>query len=59
MIDKIPYQKLIYIGIVTTALGVTLSTTLEESMKPLGVVLIAIGGLFFIVGMGRKRKETE
>ena len=57
--QKMSYQQFIYIGIVIIALGVTFSTTMDGSFKPLGVVLIAVGGLFFISGMAQKRKETE
>lgn len=38
------------------ALGVVMNTTLDTH---LGTVLIAVGGLFFIIGMNDKRKEDE
>jgi len=54
-----PYKKFIFIGIITIALGVTFSTTLKESVGSLGIVFIAVGGLFFIIGMSKKHKEVE
>ncbi len=39
------------------ALGVILSTTLSDKLRPLGIVFIAIGGLLFIASMSRKKKE--
>jgi hypothetical protein len=56
--QKMSYQQFIYIGFVIIALGVTFSTILDESYSSLGIVLIAVGGLFFIAGMARKRKQT-
>ncbi len=52
-------RRLIFAGIIVIALGVTVSTTLNESVKSLGVVLLAVGGLIFITGMAEKRKEDE
>lgn len=54
-----PYKRFIYIGIIVIALGVTLSTTLKETIGSFGTVFIAIGGMFFIIGMSKKRKENE
>ena len=51
------YRRIFFLGIILIALGVTLSTTLE--IGSLGTVFIALGGLFFIAGMARKRKEEE
>ena len=51
------YRKYIFIGIIIIALGVTLSTTMKDTVGSLGTVLIAVGGLFFIIGMNKKRKE--
>jgi len=35
------------------------TTTLKDTVGSLGTVLIAVGGLFFIIGMSKKRKEDE
>jgi Sec-independent protein secretion pathway component TatC len=53
------YRRFIFAGIVIIALGITFSTTLQERTGSLGTVLIAVGGLFFIIGMSKKRKEEE
>ena len=59
IIDQIGHKKLIYIASIIVALGVVLITTLNESKRPIGVVMIAIGGLFFIFGMNKKQKEDK
>lgn len=46
-------------GIIVISLGVVLSTTMSEKVGSLGTVLIAIGGLLFIIAMNRKKKEDE
>ena len=51
------YKRLFFISIIFIALGVTFNTTLE--IGSLGTVFIAVGGLFFIAAMARKRKENE
>lgn len=53
------YRRFIFAGIVIIALGITFSTTLKEEVGSLGTVLIAVGGLFFIIGMSMKRKSDE
>jgi Sec-independent protein secretion pathway component TatC len=53
------YRKFIFIGIIIIALGITFTTTLKDTVGSLGTVLIAVGGLFFIIGMSKKRKEDE
>ncbi|MDX2444883.1 MAG: hypothetical protein QNK30_13895 [Bacteroidales bacterium] len=60
MVEKLEkYRRYIFAGIVIIALGVTFSTTLKDSLGSLGTVFIAIGGLFFIIGMNMKKKEEE
>lgn len=50
------YRRRIYFAMILIALGVVMNTTLDTH---LGTVLIAVGGLFFIIGMNDKRKEDE
>lgn len=50
------YRRPIYFGIILIALGIVMNTTLDNS---LGTVLIAVGGLFFIIGMSRKKKSEK
>jgi predicted membrane channel-forming protein YqfA (hemolysin III family) len=54
-----PFKRFIFIGIIVITLGVTFSTTLKGSVDSLGIVFIAVGVLFFIIGMSTKRKEDE
>lgn len=53
------YIRYIFAGIIIIALGVTFSTTMKDSLGSLGTVFIAIGGLFFIIGMSMKKKGEE
>jgi len=53
------YKRYIFVGIIIIALGVTFSTTMKDSLGSLGTVFIAIGGLFFIIGMSMKKKGEE
>jgi len=54
-----PYRKFIFIGIIIIALGITFSTTLRDTVGSIGIVFIAVGGLLFIIGISKKRKEDE
>jgi len=49
----------IFAGIIITALGVIFSTTMSDIFGSLGIVFIAVGGLLFIIGMSKKRKEKK
>lgn len=53
------YKNYIFIGILFIALGVNFNTTLKETVGSLGIVFIALGGLFFIVGMRKKKTEDQ
>jgi len=53
------YRRFIFIGIIVISLGITFSTTLEDTVGSLGTVFIAVGGLFFIIGMSKKQKEEQ
>lgn len=51
------YKRFIFIAIIFVTLGVTFRTT---AVNPgLGVVLIAVGGLFFIIGMNLKKQKQS
>ena len=52
-------KRFIFLGIIIIALGITFSTTMTEHTGSLGTVFIAVGGLFFIIGMHQKRKEDH
>lgn len=53
------YKRSIFLSAVITALGITLTTTLKDTVGSVGIVFIAVGGLFFIIGMKKKREEDE
>ena len=53
------YKKFIFMGIIIIALGITFTTAMKEAMGSLGTVFIAIGGLFFIIGMNMKRQHNK
>jgi len=56
---KIDNKMLLFMGPVLIALGVILNVTMKESSDSIGIVFIAVGGLFFIIGMVKKKKEDE
>jgi hypothetical protein len=53
------YKRPLFLGSIFIALGITFSTTLKDTVCSLGIVFIAVGGLFFIIGMSKKRMEDE
>ena len=53
------HQRYIFIGMVIISLGITFSTALKDSVGALGTVFLAIGGLFFIIGMRLKKEEDS
>jgi hypothetical protein len=53
------FRRLVILAVYLIAIGVVLSTTLGEGGRPLGIVLLAAGGLFFIVGMNQKKKQDQ
>ncbi|PLX13460.1 MAG: hypothetical protein C0598_03520 [Marinilabiliales bacterium] len=52
------YKKFIFFSIILISLGVTFTNTIDD-VPSLGVVFIAIGGLFFIIGMSKKKKADN
>ena len=53
------HKRYIFIGMVIISLGITFSTALKDSVGALGTVFLAIGGLFFIIGMRIKKEEES
>ena len=53
------YERVGYIGIIVITLGITFTTSLREYVGSIGIVFIAIGGLFFIFSMNEKKKEDK
>lgn len=52
------YKRFIFLGIIIIALGITFSVNMKEEVGSLGTVFIAVGGLFFILGMNMKNREN-
>lgn len=52
-------RKLFFVSMIVIALGVTFSTPLADTVGSLGIVLIAVGGLFFIMAMAERKKEQN
>ena len=53
------YRRYIFTAIIIIALGITFTATLKDTFGTLGTVFIAIGGLLFIIGMNKKRKQEN
>ena len=49
------YKRPLFLGAVIIALGITFTTVLKETVGSIGIVFIAVGGLFFIIGMNYQR----
>jgi hypothetical protein len=50
-------KRLFFLGIFIIAMGVVFSTTLSSQTGALGTVMIAIGSLFFIIAMARRKQD--
>lgn len=48
------YKRILFLGIIFTALGITLTNVFHEESSSIGIVFIAIGGLFIIIGAKQK-----
>lgn len=57
--NKTGYKRYFFIGLILISLGATFSTTLRDRIGSLGTVFIAVGGLFFIISMAKKKKDPE
>lgn len=58
-LEALSYKTTFYISLILIALGITASTAMKENSGSLGTVMIAVGGLFLIISMAKKRKEDE
>lgn len=52
-------KRFLFAGIIIIAMGVTFSTTMKDTVGTFGTILIAIGGLLFIIAMSKKRNVLE
>jgi small neutral amino acid transporter SnatA (MarC family) len=53
------YKKFLFAGIIVIALGIAFTTTLKETAGSFGTVMIAVGGLLFIIAMSKKQKAQK
>jgi len=53
------YLKTIFASMVIIAIGIVLKINFHESTGSLGILIVAIGGLFFIIGMKNKQKHDK
>ena len=51
------YRRAIFIAILLISIGVIHNTILSETSGAAGTVLIAVGGLFFIIGSAKKKHD--
>ena len=58
-LEALSYKTTFLISLILIALGITASTAMKENSGSLGTVIIAVGGLFLIISMAKKRKEDE
>jgi Ca2+/Na+ antiporter len=50
-------QRFILLSIILIAIGTVINNTAKIETQSLGVVLYAVGGLFLIIGMKKKKDE--
>ena len=53
------YRSFIYLGMVIIALSIIVKTSMSDSLGSFGTVMLAVGGLFFIIGMARKKQLNQ
>lgn len=53
------YKVFVYLGMIIIALGANLLTTWKDDWGSYGTVVIAIGLMFFLIGLRLKREEDR
>jgi len=56
---KLNYKISFFISIILITLGISFNSIFKESVSSLGTVFIAVGVLFLIISMAKKRNEDE
>lgn len=56
--SKSKFDKQLFIGIITIAVGITLSN-FSETLRPAGFVMIGLGGFLVINYFGKRKKNTS
>lgn len=57
--NNLTFRAFIFAGIIIIALGIILNTSESEASGSMGPVLTAVGTLFLIIGMSKKRKTDS
>ena len=55
---KRPKQYL-YLSAIIIALGIAFTTIFNDTVGSIGIIFIVIGGLFFIIGIRKKRNQDK
>jgi len=53
------HKHYLYLSAIITALGITFTTIFNDTVGIIGIIFIVIGGLFFIIGMSKKRNQDK
>ncbi|MEN8125703.1 MAG: hypothetical protein ABFR32_11305 [Bacteroidota bacterium] len=53
------YKRFLILSLTFIALGITFKITLSENNGSLGIVLIAVGWLFLIIGLAKKKEADR
>jgi len=53
------YLKSIFASMAIIAMGILLINYFQDSTGNLGIIIIAIGGFFFLIGMKNKKKVDK
>jgi len=48
------WRRALYLGMILIAFGIVM--TITSNVHSVGSVFVAVGGLFFIIGMARRKK---
>ena len=57
--NKLNYRRAFFISIILITVGVVLNTLIKENVTAIGTVFIAVGGLFFIISMAKKKSQEQ
>ena len=57
--NKLNYRRALFISIILITVGIVLNTLIKENVTAIGTVFIAVGGLFFIISMAKKKSQEQ
>jgi Sec-independent protein secretion pathway component TatC len=60
MMEKLKrHKQYLYLSAIIIALGITFTTIFNDTVGIIGIIFIVIGGLFFVIGMSKKRNQDK